>query len=398
MRLIKTSIIILLVMLIVASCTPTEMTSIDEKCVELSSTLDTRIDGVVVLQDQVTEIVSLYDLRTYHETLLDKASFVMATSPDASRLAYTKEEASKKFSGNLVVVNSDATKVFDIEVPENWIGVIRWNEPDSLLIEKFIQQPYQLANSIAYNLDTGTSEEYLSNYPGITHSIPLLGWGNYTYSRAVYDPSFSRVVYRGSDTSGAETILALYSVDSRNEIARFHQGDYLMGGAPQWSRDGQYFIAGIYPQHQVGDTLYKNVTDDFPYQGGYELFRVNRDGKVQRLTHLTTKYQAGEEAFSLSPDEKQIAFWLNLNYEAGDLNADRKLAILDVATGEITNLCLAGGASPYPPIWSPDGNYLAVSRYYVAGNILSDVVFVDLKQGDATKIDENTIATGWLVK
>lgn len=366
---------------------------ISNSCIEEVPSLNSQPSGAVVLQDEITRNVALYDVDTRKTNLYDEAMFVMAVSPDNRMLAYTEER-----TGQMVILSSTGERLSTVTVPQDWIGVVDWFSLDSLLMEKFLDKPFGLASTIAYRISTSETKEYLSNFPGISTAIPPLRWGNYSYTRAVYDHSLSRVVYPGGDEQG-QPLLVLWNLETMNEIIRFHQGyDDHIGGSPQWNKDGTYFVTGIYPQHRVGDILYKNVFDDIPYMGGYDLFRVSRDGKVQRLTYLTAMYLAGAEAFSLSPDEGYIAFWMNLNYKVGDLNAERDLAILNIKTGAITNLCLNGGAMPVPPIWSPDGKYLAISRYYTEGDLLADVVLVDINNEKFNEIVENAIARGWLIK
>jgi WD40 repeat protein len=391
----------IIMIILVVSCSsipsvvhdPNNISGISSKCAEMIPSLDIIPDGTIVLQDEITRNIALFDLQSDKETMFEEAVFVMAVSPDNKQLAYTDETTKQ-----LIILSSTGEKESIISVPQDWIGVVSWIASDTLLMEKFIGKPFGLASSVIYHLENGRSEEYLSSYPGIRTAIPPLQWGNYSYTRTVYDPSFSRVVFAAGDEHGLP-LLRLWDLKANREVVEFHQGyDNHIGGAPQWMRDGSAFIAGIYPQQQIEDTLYKNVHEDLPYKGGFELFQVSRDGKIMRLTYLTIDYDAGEEGFSLSPDEKHVAFWLNLNYKPGDLYAERKLAILNTKTGEITDLCIAGGATPTPPIWSPDGKHLVVSRYYVTGDALTDALLIDLENNQGVKIANNVIAKGWLVK
>ena len=386
----------IIIVMLLASCFslhPDDRSIISGRCAEIVPSLDVIPDGTIVLQDEIIRNIVLFDLQSDQQTLFEEAVFVMAVSPDNKQLAYTDEKTKQ-----LVILSSSGEKKSIISVPQDWIGIVNWITSETVLVEKFIDAPFGLATSVVYNLETGEIVEYPSDYPGITTAIPPLRWGNYSYTRTVYDPSFSQVIYSAGDEHG-QPLLRLWNLEANREVTEFHQGyDDHFGGAPQWADDGSYFIAGIYPQHQNEGTLYKNVPEDLPFKGGYELFRISRDGKIRRLTYLTTNYQAGEEGFSLSPNEQHVAFWLNLNYEPGDLNADRKLAILDTQTGRITDLCIPGGSMPTPPIWSPDGKHLVISRYYVTGDVLSDALLIDLEHNQAAKIANNVIAKGWLVK
>ncbi|MGC1374776.1 MAG: hypothetical protein WA821_01045 [Anaerolineales bacterium] len=316
---------------------------------------------------------------------------MMAISPDRKQLAYTYF-----LKGPLQIVDSSGAQIASQPLPQGWVGVLRWIDMDTLLMEKFAEEIdyYRDASSIIYHFKTGEQQELPPNYPGIDLSTRYQ-WGNYSYTRTVYDPSFSRVIYPG---------LVLWDMQNNRQIVELHQGiEQTLGGAPQWSQDGSFFIASVSPQAEVLGTLYKNATDGLPYKGGYELMRVSRDGQAQRLTTLTTQYYAGEEAFSLSPDEKHIAFWLVPDYGVDPVwKAPKSLAILDMESGEITDLGIPGGESSVAPIWSPDGKYLVVSRLAPDGTVdkstFPDVLLVDLENKQAVRIAENSVVRGWMVK
>ncbi|MGC1375558.1 MAG: hypothetical protein WA821_05010 [Anaerolineales bacterium] len=360
--------------------------------VEMSPSLGAMPDGVVVVQGQGSRTITLLDLQTGGRQSLDgKASFIMAVSPDQRQLAYTSF-----LKGPLQIVDSSGAPVANQPLPQGWVGVVRWIDMDTLLMEKFAEEGdyYRNASSIVYHFKTGEQQELPPNYPGMDLAT-IFQWGNYSYTRTVYDPSLSRVIYPG---------LVLWDIQNNRQIIELHQGlDRISSSAPQWSQDGSFFIAAVPPQAEVLGTLYKNVTDSLPYKGGYELMRVTRDGAIQRLTTLTTQFNAGEEAFSLSPDEKRIAFWLVPDYGVDSASRTPKsLAILDMESGEITDLGIPGGESSVAPIWSPDGKYLVVSRFTadetVDKSLLPDVLLVDLEHKQAIRIAEKSVANGWMVK
>lgn len=362
------------------------------ECIMTSPTLDTMPEGVVVIQDQGSGAISLFDLQTgTQQSLARDASGIMAVSPDRHQLAYTYF-----LKGPLEIVNSQGQPVASRPLSEGLVGVIRWIDMDTLLMEKFAEKShyYHNASSIIYNFKTGEQRELLPNYPGIDLATKFQ-WGNYRYTRTVYDPSFSRVIYPG---------LVLWDMNENRSIIELHQGlEYTLGSEPQWSRDGSFFIAAIAPQAEKHGTLYMNTTDNLSYQGGYDLWRVSRDGDTQRLTTLTTQHYAGAEAFALSPDEKHIAFWLVPDYDFEPIiQAPKSLAILDIESRKITNLCIPGGESSITPIWSPDGKYLTVSRFTadesVNKSILPDVLLIDLERRQVARIAEGAVVKGWMVK
>jgi hypothetical protein len=365
----------------------------EESCVKVSASFDVQPGGVVVLQDSISDLVTLHNLQTEQITSLGKIFPIMAVSPDHKKIAYSDDA-----TGNIIVVNSLGQKIVEMEsVPENWKGVVQWVSPTHLLLNNFVDKPFGIADGIVLNIFNETYEEHLSTFPDILRDIPPYRWGNFSYLRVVYSPDLTKVVYRGADQHG-EPLLILWDIIESKQVAMFYQDyDDHIGGQPQWIDDGLSFVAGVYPQHRRSNTLYKNFREEQPYLGGHELSIIHVNGEIKRLTYFTTKYNAGQESFSLSPDKKYIAYWLNLNYRPADLYGERNLTIMDIVTGKNTNYCVDGGSMPTPAIWSPDGNYLMVTRYYVTGDILSDVILIDIRDLKAIQIGENVIARGWLI-
>jgi len=383
--------------------TPQVNIRLSEKCVTMKSSLDFVPDGALVLRREYTRFgeLDILDLRNDQTIgIVGSKGYVstIAVSPDDKQLAFIDV-----IQNLLQIVDDTGRNLRSIPVVKNWYSVIQWVAQDHLLIENIplfsngtLNPP---ASSVLFNLSTGKQEaEYLHGYPGqfyVGNGAP--DWGPYYFTQSVFDPSFSRVVYPAYEDIGGT--LVLRDIEKEQEAVHFWVGDPDFGGLPQWNQDGSYFIAGIYPIYERWDgTIYVNIEDGLPYQGGYDLFRVSRDGEVERLTYLTTKYKAIEEGYTLSPDEKLIAFWLVLDYEGWGTKVERQLAILDINTGEITKLCLSGGDVPYPPVWSPDGKYLVVtvtaSDWKNEG---PDVFLVDLAQGVAAKIAEQAVGVGWML-
>ncbi|RME58201.1 hypothetical protein D6779_07000 [Candidatus Parcubacteria bacterium] len=393
----------------VLTSTPQVNIRLIEKCVTMESSLDFVPEGVIVLRREYSGSgeLDLLDL-TNGQTrrVVNDKGYVSTTavSPDYKQLAWIDVK-----SDLLQIVDATGKDLRSVHVIENWYGVIQWVGQDYLLIESIPLHPDGTLNppasSVLFNILTSKQEaEYPHGYPDqffIGNGAPH--WGNYYFSQSVFDSSFSRVVYPAYDNMGGA--LVLRDIERQREIARFRVADPNFGGLPQWNREGSFFISGIYPQAERWDgAVFVNIDDGLPYQGGYDLFRVSRDGEVERLTYLTTQYKAIEEGYSLSPDERKIAFWLVLDYEDLGTKVERQLAILDIDTGKITTLCLAGGDVPYHPVWSPDGEYLVVTvsaSNKIPGNprekSMSEVYLVDLSDGAAVKIAEEAVALGWMM-
>lgn len=359
-------------------------------CVEIALTMDFLKGGTIVYRyngDQ-TGLLNMDNGREIH---LGKTFPIMAVSPDFMHLAYTTESPSQ-----LHIVNKDGDPLTTVPIPEDWQGVMQWIDEENILIERFIYAPYQAASAILYNLKTGEHREFLPGFPSFeTFTVPPL-WENFSYSRMIFDPNFSRVIYPKMDAEGYRDFTLINVAD---QIPILQLQGFPDSGAPQWTKDGAFVIAGLHP-----DAVYQtqatrepdNHLIDIPYVSGFDLFQVGRDGDIRQLTYFTTQYNAAEEMISLSPNEKYVAFWLNLDYQLRNSRSRRELAILDIGTGDVTNLCLSDTGTPFQPIWSSDGKYLIVN---LAGgnNIKTNVVLIDLERNIGhTILWGGSIAKAWL--
>jgi hypothetical protein len=152
---------------------------------------------------------------------------------------------------------------------------------------------------------------------------------------------------------------------------------------------------GIPTDGSFGDNKVLNIESTLPYKGGYDLYKVSRDGELTRLTYLTIQNAAEEKAITISPNEQFIAFWLNLNADNTYLG---DLSILDIESGVITNLCISDdyGINVAPIIWSPDSNYLVISMVDEKPPYTIKVILIDLIENTAYSIDKNIMVGGWV--
>ncbi len=146
----------------------------------------------------------------------------------------------------------------------------------------------------------------------------------------------------------------------------------------------------------------KEITD--------ELYIIPRDGsEFQKITNFSQEFDlAFVPESSWSPDSKQIVFWLSTETNGLEAGAQSELAILEVATRQITRLCFQGisVSAPRPwlmghpePIWSPDGRYLMITQWDdPAAPQTYYVLVVDTETGSVEKISENTAPIGWMVR
>lgn len=382
--------------------TPEVELRLQDHCLTVTNNLDNLPEGVLVMRDAISNELWLLNVRSGKKTILDKTApfLLLAVSPDFKQLAYLNTK-----SGPLQISDSRGKILKTIPLEGQWQGVMAWNDLQSLLLAKFLPDSvsYPPVNTVLYKLTTGEFTEYKSNYPGLDAPVPPRRWKNFSQTNAIFNPNFTQVIYPIGDQNG-QPYLVVWDLIHAQELLRLAQGyDIDYGGYPRWLRTRDGFLSGLYPRViDWNGKTYDNSKDGLPYKGGYDLFEISTDGKLKRLTYLSTKFTAGEEEFSLSPNEDQIAFWLNLNYQPRDERADRKLSVLNVASGKIENLCFSGGGNPTSPLWSPDGRYLAVTlRASIAAPLPdkhhSETYLIDLQRGIATKLSDDMDVEAWLM-
>ena len=183
-------------------------------------------------------------------------------------------------------------------------------------------------------------------------------------------------------------VISLVNVENETELASTQFEDW--GRLPNWSPDGQY----------LSIVNHEGNADEF--------YLISRDGnEFQRITNFSEELDFVSISESVwSPDSKQIAFWLNTEAGEQKAGAQSELAILDVATMQVTRLCIQGISisAPKPwqmghpePIWSPDGKFIMITQWDdPAAPKKYYVLVIDTETGFIEKISENTAPVGWM--
>jgi Tol biopolymer transport system component len=226
---------------------------------------------------------------------------------------------------------------------------------------------------------TGERKILAPDFPDI-HTFDMFDWAD--WSRTMYDPTLTRVVYL---TEYDDFSFVLWDLDNGREItrlpARIPMWRYIP--IPRWTPDGARFVVEAW----------------IPAENRLELFQVSRDGDIEQLTNLYPYGSATLTGLSWSPDGRYLAGWLDTSL--GE-KPELELIVLDTHTKQITNYCLqvryfgeGFSGTPKEPIWSPDGTQLMVMD--VLDQDHRQAILVDLVQGFAVPIAEDMEPMGWLV-
>lgn len=351
--------------------------------------------GVVVLENWISDIDYLLDMWSGELTPINKErerAFHYAASPDRTWLAHSwvlVDDDNFVIQKELII--ADATGQVESAIPweEGWVGIPGWLDNEWLVInisgldplESALRKP---AHLLAINPFTGERKILAPDFPDI-HTFDMFDWEN--WSRTMYDPTLTRVVYL---TEYDNFSYVLWDLEHDREItrlpARIPMWNYLP--IPRWSPDGSRFVVEAW----------------IPEEKRLELFQVSRDGESERLTNLYPYGQATLAQYSWSPDGRHLAALLDTGL---GLNPELELVVLDTETKEITNYCLkityfhqapkiedSWSDDPPLPIWSPNGTQLLVRNR--TGRFNWQVILVDLTRGSAAVIAENMEPMGWL--
>ena len=281
-----------------------------------------------------------------------------AVSLDNKQMAYISAD------NNLVI--TDAAGKPTNQRPFSDIQIIQWGD-NGLFVQGADKQ------QVFLNPFTGERKNLTTSFPNL---YPIdYGFDPYWYPEVIYDPSLTVAIFPGMDKPKNETYITLWNNQSQKELVSVSRGSastILSQMKPEWSVDGEQVIL---------------ATID---NGKIQLISIKKDGSVKSLWDV--EQGLGTMFFSLSPDQKQIAFWSPA--PDNPQNTYLSLYILKVASGEVINSCVVSPEITVKPVWSPDSSQLAVELKKDIGN--SKVVVVDIQKNIAVKIAENAQPVGWL--
>lgn len=288
-------------------------------------------------------------------------------------------------AAKIQIIDSSGSVQKEFPWKSEWGRVSYWLDSHRILIAKQSDLQLSIYNPTSIfllDINTGQDIEVQSAYPDL-NQVSIVNWGFINHR---YSPNFSRVLYLTSrEDPGYVNFFALLNLGN-NEIIATLPIELGETWTPQWSPDGsQVLVAG----------LVEKPTQKSSEWRGKELFTIDTNGNISRLTHFTEYYSGTVtiQDYTWSPDGQNIAFWLQV-----DRAEKPELVTLNINTGEIINHCIT--ARPFhaaiKPIWSPSGKYLLLDVQESA-NAPSQALLMDVTRNIVAQIGENISSIGWMV-
>jgi hypothetical protein len=372
-----------------ATYTPTPTPYLRE-CIKLEKVEQIEAEGVLIIEKVDDYVPVLTHPDGTQIKIISNIYYLsgVISSPDRTKIAYIQE-----FPRVLVIASADGSILRRYQIPENWVWPINWVSENQIYFEKRLylgESKFESGKLIVFDLETSHFEEFQPDFPDIVPWVEAYpNWGvNMTF---LPDPTLRYSVYAVAGGG-----IVLWDLQSQIEVKRVYD-KYTATSAPVWSKDGEWFIANA-PNHVFEDNVrYTNWESDDPYSIGYDLFLGTTTGEIQRLSYFTPQYHATQRSWSLSPDEINLAFWLDTGFGDGDY--DWQLAVLNITSGDVNTYCVFAGDArwPFPPIWSPDGDGLMVTQYDEIAYFETEVLIIDLIDNELFTYPENAFGRGvWL--
>jgi len=383
---------------ITPTATPIQISPVFQRCLQFQTSSPPMLNGRLVLsgfrikgryQGSIEGESYLLDLQSGERISLGHTRFE-TVSPDGKWLAYYDTEQEQ-----VAVVDYEGRLIYETPAPQGQLWPAYWLDNQRLLLNQYI--PVTPGPSgpafdlVMLNPFTDERQEWHPEFPNQMEANP--DW--LLYSNLVFNPALTHLIYPVYEE---DFPIVLWNVQSEQVIREIYWAS--RSTMPRWSPDGRYFVTDApLGSESVEFVPYIGFENSLPYQGGTELFLVNLDGDVKRLTYFTVLQERRQSGYIWARDGHRIAFY-SLYWDS--FTPD--LVYVDLDTGRVFDYCatrpLPGNhlAIPiFPPdiVWSPDGDYLAVT--FLDNEFNYTVNLVELSTGYAWQIGEDLSVMGWMV-
>jgi hypothetical protein len=317
-----------------------------------------------------------FESQMLQENLSENAC--LSTSPDGKWLTHCTLSNDSPTGRWLIVESNDRQQQLKVPLDKQllYFDAHLWLSNQQLVFPLFRDEegPRPM---VIINPFTQEQIELVSDYPSLWYSGSL----SFGYSDVVYDSSLNLVVYPTEITG--RSFIVLWNRQEQIAIAKV---EFLTPpiNYPIWSpNEMQLALAGLaHYDKKMGNAI-------------HEWYGINQDGQVTQWTHFGDYFESARiGSASWSPDGEMVAFWLDVT---PSLCPGQQLAILEIKTQQITDLCVSGTPgydALSPPVWSPDNHFIAVQKL---DSDSRQVILVNIEQGWATNIADGYIwPVGWL--
>jgi Tol biopolymer transport system component len=361
--------------------------------IEIDVPSEYELEGVLVLDINDWEAMDyLLSLYSWEEiplaTVMDSGVLLTdwtwpAVSPDRKWLAYLEQFYDPTRRELRVVSSSGQQQIID-NWKDNWSGdIIGWLDNQYLLVAEFFDMDHTVD---VFDPFSGEWQELKASFPHTSPNGEVFGAsGSQVGPMLVYDPARNTVLYERYLRDQDKSTYELWDIQSKEILWERSIGG--IASRPVWSPNGTRF-AVIYLQHSES----YDPTLDYG-----SLYLVTADGHETKLIDRV----AGELAWS--PDGRFLATWWR-----GDVDFDielpdrwtNSLVIVDLFTNGVTIYSVGNASSDQHPVWSPDGDMVAMVSYREAEEPVDDiptrVVILDIDGNRAFEIVKEASVRGWM--
>jgi WD40 repeat protein len=332
-----------------------------ERCLSPEETTlgDLTLSGKLIVSEK-GEYYSI-SLPGYSRGPLQKEIEPISVSPNHLRIILL-QRIDYFTNSHLIIMDSQGKTIRSFDWRKDWKLPVRWLDNERVAVST-----PPVGSIVILSVSSGVEEKI--TFPYSSEVYVEEGLAKIRSGFVSYDPTLNKVIYEG---------LGHVFILRDNEI---------LPGTTIWAR--RNFANWADPVWSpMGDQIAVPLSNDTNID---DLYLIGTFGEENRFTDFYKAYKHPASTLiyglSWSPDDEHLAIQLDLRIGKND-NPQKienqlagRLLVAEVYGRRLTDYCMIFA---YPPVWSPDGKYLAV-----------DHVLVDLENERAYKVTDGYII-GWL--
>jgi len=338
------------------------------------------------------ELMSL-DLQTMTSTTLiqeDEKMESYALSPDGEWLVYQAVNRTTSEQRLIIAKTKNDGNQQPIYLPweKDWDKVAYWLNEEQVIIKMF---PDKYERILLINPFSEEKKVLVADFPNLYFTDGTIDWSG--AGQVTFNSTLTRAVYAEINHN-----LVLWDMVGNKEVVRIQSFalNTFHTSSPQWTLDGERVVVSV------------------PYNDlGRELFSIDLNGNIQKLTDLTDLVpNVNITRYGWSPNNHYIAMLiLTPSHEF------ERLAVLDIYSREINIYCIEGDTSIVTTfdyrgnydkgidaniyrgvVWSPDSRQLIIENRF--SEDASRIILVEVEKKSAYEIlsNVNYQPVGWAGK